>query len=247
MVLRQAVKWRLIPRNPLEDASVPPAPEPKVPAHWREEEAAAFFAHDPEHEDWPLWVVLALCQLRIGEALVLRWGDVDLDRGVLRVERGLSVAKDGGKIETSPKSPSSRRSVTVPPEALAALRLQRERQDGRRRLLGSQWRGEVPGYVFDDGYGGRQGGQMARKRFDRAQRAAGVPRITCHSLRHTGATALARAGMPVRVLQDRRGHASPVITQMVYSHHLVQDQAPHADAFASRIIGNPSGVKRGTG
>ena len=242
MVLRQAVKWRLIPRSPLDDATPPPSPGYDTVPHWREEEAAKFFAHDPGHQDWPLWVVLATCQLRISEAVVLRGGEVDLERGVLRVERGLSEAKDGGFVETGPKTASSRRTVTLPPESVAALIEQRERQETRRRALGRLWRGEVPGYIFDSGYGQRCASGAVRKRFDKAQREAGVPRITPHSLRHSGATAMARAGMPVRVLQDRLGHANPTITQMVYSHWLTEDQAPHADAFASRILG-----KRGMG
>ena len=236
IVLGQAVKWRLIPRNPYDDATPPPLPEKTVPPHWGEAEAATFFAHDPDHVDWPLWVVLATCQLRISEALALRWSDVDWGAGVLRIERGLSRTKGERFAEASPKTRSSRRAITLPAETLEALKLHQERQNERRRLLGGLWRGHVPGWIFDNGEGVRLHQESARLRFERAMVAAGVPRIHFHGLRHTGATSMARAGMSSKVLALRLGHSSSQITEQVYAHFKPEDQAPHADAFAGRII-----------
>jgi integrase len=132
--------------------------------------------------------------------------------------------------------------VSAPPEALAALRVQRARQDERRRLLGRLWKGEtVPGFIFDNGEGVRLSANTARQRLEKAITSAGVPRVSFHALRHSGATALARGGMPMYLLSRRLGHASEAITSRIYVHPGDTDAAAHVDGFAGRILGKQSG------
>ncbi len=225
MALAQAVRWRLIVRNPAEDADPPPIPRTK-PVVWSETDAARFFATTRDHQAWPLCVILATCQLRVSEALALHWSDIDWDRAVLRVERTLTKTKQRAVVEGAPKSEAGRRAVALPLLALAALREQRARQQARQ---------VVTGWVFDRGDGERLHAETFRAQLERAMQDAGVPRLTPHGLRHTGATALARAGVSPKTLAARLGHSSVTTTFDLYAHALVDDQRDAAEAFAARL------------
>lgn len=238
MALKAGVRWKLIPRSPWEDAEKPSVPKAEV-AVWTEDQAHAFFAHHgPEgtqHPDRALWLVLCFCELRISEALALRWEDLDWERSILHVERTLTKTREDRTAIGTPKTDKSRRALHMAPVVVEALRAHRARQNARRLALGPAW--VDGGWVFDNGTGKRLHGESARARFEAAQRAAGVPRITPHGLRHSGATMEARAGVPIHVLQHRLGHASPLMTAGTYSHHQVADQREVADAVAARVVG----------
>ena len=240
VALSQAVKWDLIPRSPFDRVTPLEVTATAVDV-WSEDEAATFFAHDPAHEDWPLWVLLYTCELRIGEALALRWGDIDLDRGVVKIERGLTKTTGDRFAEGSPKTRKSRRTVTMPPELVAALRAHRDNQDGRRRALGTGWAGHVPGWVFDNGFGVRLHQETARGRFTAAQQAAGVRRMTFHQLRHCGASHELEAGANPRTLADRLGHESPALTLGLYAHSRVEQQRTASEAVARRVLRRRTG------
>jgi integrase len=128
--------------------------------------------------------------------------------------------------------------VTVPPVTLAALKAHKTAQDDRRRAWGAQWAGHVPGWVFDNGAGVRLHQESMRARFQRAMDAAGVRRISLHSLRHTGATGLSRAGISPETLKKRLGHSSVSTTLDLYAHSQIDDQAVMADVFADRVTGS---------
>ena len=136
------------------------------------------------------------CGLRRGEILGLTWEDVDLTGQVLHIRRQLVRLKTGEEIETPPKSKAGRRDVPIP--------------DVLRRLLAARRQ-----------LSGRVSGLAAAGLYDalrRCERAAQVPHIGIHGLRHTMATNVIRSGGSMRTLQGLLGHSSFTLTARVYTH-----------------------------
>ena len=80
------------------------------------------------------------------------------------------------------------------------------------------------------------------ERWDAAVRRAGVPRITIHGARHTAATLMLNAGVPITTVSRRLGHAGPQVTLSVYSHVVGTDAKDAADRLGAVIFGNGTGA-----
>jgi integrase len=80
--------------------------------------------------------------------------------------------------------------------------------------------------------------KRASQQFTRHVDAAGLPRIGVHGLRHTWATLALRAGVPIKVVSQRIGHADPAVTMQVYAHALEGDDATAAETTATAIFGD---------
>lgn len=175
-----------------------------------------------------LWHLLAKGGLRPNEGLGLTWQDVDWERSAVRVNRTLvrGVTGGGWKAE-EPKTPQSRRTVTLSADTMAALRQQREAQTAEQETMthAERVRYRDHGFVF----AGRHGEPLDLKNitarhFVPLLAAAGLPRIRVYDLRHTHATMLLAAGVPVHVVSKRLGHASAKMTLEVYAHVLPGQQ-----------------------
>lgn len=213
-----ATKWGAIKRNvvTLVDA-------PKVPLT---EAAALQLTEIPKlltglrgRALYCITVVALGTGLRRGELCALRWQDVDLDGGILRVERSLEQTRRGGLRFKPPKSSRSRRTVSLSPAVVAELRAHWRGQQEHRLALGL---GKAPpdGLVFAIWDGNpRQPDNLSRD-FSRAMRKIGMPHISLHSMRHTHASQLITSGMDVLTVSRRLGHTSAAITLAVYGHLL---------------------------
>ncbi len=214
-VLDAAVRDELLARNPA--ASVP---RPRVDSaagasrFLDREQVGALLAASRGGRLEPLVVLLAYTGLRIGEALALRWEDVDLDGGQVRVTGTLGWV-DGAATRTAPKSARSRRAVALPTPAMTALRSWRSRQAAER--LAATWWAEG-GWVFTTPVGTVLDHSNAMKAYKRLAATAGVPGATFHGLRHAAASVLLREGVPMRVVAEVLGHSSTRLTADVYSH-----------------------------
>ena len=143
-----------------------------------------------------LELLLAWCLgLRRGEILGLRWADVDLAAGMIRVRN--QRQRIGGKLtDGTPKSRAGKRDLPIPGLLMPFLRA----------------RARIGGYVAECAETGLRGALV------RCCGCAGVPYVTLHGLRHTMATNATRAGVGLRVLQQELGHAAVTTTARVYSH-----------------------------
>jgi integrase len=161
--------------------------------------------------------------MRQGELLGLRWSDVDLERGVLRVRRTADTRHGFARWDT-PKSGAGR-SVTLTRLAVDALRRHRKRQAEERLILGARF--EDQGLVFPNLSGGVIIASTLHRSFKTLLRYAGLPSVRFHALRHTAATLMLEANVNPRVVQEMLGHANIRQTMDTYSHVLpnMQQQA----------------------
>lgn len=181
-----------------------------------------------------LWVLLALTGMRRGEALALRWSDVDLDAGTARVER--TVARIGGELTFSPaKTERSRRTVPLSSPVVAALREHRRRQL-EERMAAPGWN-DVQGLVFVTRIGTPIEPHNAWRSFKALAAKAGLEDVKIHTLRHSVASAALAAGVPIKVVADLLGHSSTAITADVYSHVTEVLARSAADDVARVVLG----------
>ncbi len=165
----------------------------------------------------PLFALLVGSGLRIGEALGLRWDDVDMTGRSLVVRRALQRAAGTGYVLGEPKTRQSRRTVMLPAVALDGLRRQRERQEAdRAALAGGEWQDTV-GMVFTDRVGRLVAPYIVSGDFRQAADALGFG-VRLHDLRHTFATLALGAGVPLKTVSEALGHSSIAITADVYAH-----------------------------
>ena len=175
-----------------------------------------------------LFVLAIHTGLRQGELLGLKWEDVDLESGTLRVRRTLATTKSGPML-TAPKTKGSRRSVKLTQGALDALRSHLNRQLEEIDGAGSLWREN--GLVFASETGDPLDRRyLTSRRFKRLLERARLPEIRSHDLRHTCATLLLSKNVNPKIVSEMLGHATIAITLDTYSHVLpnMRDQAAQA-------------------
>jgi integrase len=261
--LNTAVRWRLVSQNvaALADAPRMIAREIRPLSPDQAKQLLKTAAGQPLEG----FVAIALgCGLRLGEALALKWSDVDLDAGTLRVHYALqrsggdAVARRPllserrrlhkalrqeqsheerhavrrllqeirGKLQAlktgvqlvEPKSSRSRRTLALPVVTIAALRTHRVRQLEARLAAGGHWQDQ--GFVFTSPIGTPLDQSNVSKDFKRLLRAAGLPPIRIHDLRHSCATLLLAQGVDPRTIMETLGHSQISLTLNTYSHVL---------------------------
>jgi integrase len=227
--LAQAVRDGLIPRNATEAVKVPQVRRKEI-LPLSAEEAKRLLATAGEAGDRfeALYVLAVTTGLRQEELLALKWDDVDLEGGVLRVRRTLTRAK-GTYTLGEPKTARSRRSVRLTEMAVEALRTHLARQLEEIDRVGSPYKDE--GLVFATEKGTLVNPTNLRRRsFTPLLERAGLPQVRFHDLRHTCATLLLTKNVNPKVVSEMLGHASISITLDTYSHVLpnMQDSAARA-------------------
>lgn len=171
--------------------------------------------------------------LRRGEALALRWADVDLARGQAKV-RGSLVRRQGTLIVSTTKTQASRRTIALSRAMVTLLERQRKAQAAERLRAGSLWQDN--GLVFTTAFGAPVEPQNLLRTVREAARKAGLEGVKVHSLRHTYATTALLAGVPLKVVSVNLGHASIQITADTYG-HVTDDAAKAAAQVVAEALG----------
>ena len=183
-----------------------------------------------------MWRLLATTGMRRGEALGLRWGDVDLDSGTLTITNQRTIA--GGKVvEGEPKSAAGRRTIALDAGTLSTLKAWRAVQAQERLVMGAGW--APGGYVFTWPTGEPVWPQKVTAWFRSHADRLGLPQIGVHGLRHSAATWMIAAGESPKVVTHRLGHAHVAITLQLYAHVMPAHDRAAADAFAAALDGHP--------
>lgn len=228
--MRQAVKLGLIARDPT-DAVTPPRRGRHELSVLSAEQAGQLFEITEGEPMHALWVTLASTGLRIGEALALRWSDVNLEDRTLTVQRAAQRQPGKGVVFIQPKTAAGRRTVNLTHTAADALRTHRTRQLELRLQLGSEWQDND--LVFCAELGTPLDGSNVYHRLQRDLDRAGLPRMRLHDLRHTAATLMLVEGVNPKVVQEMLGHANVTLTLATYSHVLPTLQRDATDRLDS--------------
>jgi integrase len=258
-MLDYATKRRIIAANPMYAIDAPTVRRPPstiltVPQIQRFLTVAANDCYNP------LWLLLVQTGMRRGEALGVRWSDIDLVKGRLQVRQAVEELNNKPHI-TTPKTKAALRTITLFPESIAALKAHKARQNAIRLAAGDAWRD------LDLVFATRTGRPLDPRHVlhqlrDIQREANGLPRINkhpermrgnaaaqeevddplpyfrIHDLRHTHATHLLQEGWPVITVSRRLGHANPAITLAIYAHaitdiHGDEMQTPAAFRFGT--------------
>jgi len=228
--LNQAVRWADVPRN-VADAVDPPAMAHTERRPPTASEVARLLdtAHAAGDDLATLWMVAVYTGCRLGELLGLTWPDIDLEAGTLTVRRALLAAAGGIPQFGDTKTQRSRRTISLPGEAVQALREHRQAQLGDRLRLGPEYA------AYDLVFATRLGTPFLRRNILRSfkaalRRASLSEQVRVHDLRHAAATILRSAHVDLKTVSERLGHSSIRVTADVYQHAV---SALDADAAMS--------------
>jgi integrase len=232
--LRDAVRWGYLPRNVAAVADLPKGMTPEMHV-WSPEQLRAFLEHVRGDPLYAAWLLFATTGMRRGEVAGLRWPDVDLEASRVSPRRP-RVVVNYEVVVSEPKTAKGRHSLALDPTTTTALREHRTRQLEQRLAVGPRW--QDSGLVFTWPDGRPIHPERFSRWFEQHARAAGLPKIRLHDVRHSYATAALAAGVPAKVVSERLGHATIAITMDTYSHVLPGLGAQAAGTVARLILGD---------
>jgi integrase len=227
--LRDALRWSLVPRN-VSELVTPPRRASYEFRVLSPDEARAFLQTVKGDRLEALYVLAITTGMRQGELFGLRWTDVNLRAGSLRLVRQL-------------KTKSSRRQVLLPRIAVEALTAHHERQGQERQAAGAAWQDD--NLVFPNTVGRpiNPSNFLPRDFYPLLERA-GLPHMRFHDLRHSAATLLLELGVHPKVVSEMLGHSQIGITLDLYSHVTATMQQQAVTALDG-LFGDQLGRERG--
>jgi integrase len=203
--LNQAVREKEIEVNPAAEIPRPKTETAEI-EFLNEEDARTFLEAAKSDSLYPLFVLALGTGMRRGELLGLRKNDFDANCSLVQVRRQIGLV-NGQLVESDVKTKAGKRRIDLPAHVSAVLREHLKTVKGK--------------WVFSD-----ENGQplnptaMVRNHYDKILKAANLPHLSFHSLRHTSATICLLKGVSPKVVQERLGHSKIEITLEVYSHVL---------------------------
>ncbi len=230
--LNEAVKWGLVARN-VAALIDPPKVERYGARVLTPAEAQQLLATATGDRLEALYRVALSLGLRRGEVLGLRWQDVDLVKGILRVAMALQRV-NGELTLVPPKTTSSQRTLPLPPSLILTLRQHHMRQLQDRLLAGSRWHDHD--LVFPTRIGTPISPRNLLRSFGALLQRAGLPHMRIHDLRHSCATLLAAQGVPPKVAMEILGHTDIRTTLAIYT-HVLDDSKQQAISALDAILG----------
>lgn len=237
--LNQAVKLHLIANNPC-DAVEPPKPKKADIDFWTPDEVIRFLDAIRGDRLYALFYLALHTGMRRGEILGLMWEDMDLENGFISVRRAI-VRRYRGTVVKEPKTEKSRRRIQITRDVVDVLKAYKVIQNKERLLFGEDY--VNTGYVFTKPEGGPLEPCYVTGYFNRLVKKAGVRSIKFHALRHTHATLLGAAGVPLKSVSARLGHSSVVMTGDIYSHVFSDMDREAADTFEEILNKAKAGKK----
>ena len=229
--LKQALRWGLIPRNPVE--AVDSLKEHKQEMSlWTSAEAVTFLDTARSHRLYALFYLAMSTRMRRGELLGLRWQDVK--DGALHIRQSLTVVNNQIAISV-PKTEKGKRRVAISADVEEILEAHRQHQEAERQLLGNLWPDND--LVFRTEVGTPIHPRNLERTWYALQKSADVTKVRLHDLRHLHASLAIQQGMDAKVLADRLGHSRASFTLDVYT-HLFDEQRANSAVSLSVLLGS---------
>jgi integrase len=230
-------------RNAAATVELARAPKP-ISQAWTSTEFARFLSLIDGDRLHLLYLLLGMRGLRRGEVVALRWRDVDLQAGWLRIEQS-AVNVNGETVLGPPKSSSGVRTVALDPQTVAKLHWHgcQQRLENRDRI-GTPVLSEL---VFTDAEGEPLDPTFVSRHFDRLVKKHGLPRIRLHDLRHTSASIGLASGETLLEVSRRLGHSSISVTADIYSHIAPLVASESAERLAAVVYGSVGPTERTPG
>lgn len=233
--LNVAVRWGVITHNVTTQVT-PPRHEPKEVQPFSVDEIRRILQEAKGPMRNGAAIILAVTTgMRRGEILGLQWSDIDTDEdGGVRLVVNRSLQRIDGQLVTGePKSSASRRTIVLVPEAAHAVRRHRAAQLQERLLAGNQWRDQD--FVFTTATGEPVDPRNFLRSWKQLLSRIGLEDTSLHTARHTVASLMLSAGVPIKTAQVTLGHSSIQTTADTYG-HLMPDDADRAAEVIDRVL-----------
>ena len=220
--LKLAQEQRLILTNPAEGCALPRVEHQEMKT-LTTVQLASFFREARESGVFELYYLELATGLRRGELLGLKWEDIDLERGDLRVRR--QVSRINGEVVEAPlKTKNAYRTLPLAEDTVGVLKEQ------RKKVGNSPW-------VFPSPNGGQISPDSVLHMLHRVLKRAGLPKVRFHDLRHTFATLALQNGVDVKTVSGMLGHFSAGFTLDTYAHITSAAQRQAAQTMRSVLAG----------
>ncbi len=219
--LEQAVKAGMIGRNPAHGATLPKSTHKEMQI-LNEQQVSLFLLAANGSRYKALYYLAVTTGMRISELRGLNWSDVDWIRGAIKVNRQIQDIPGEGSLTGSPKTHFGIRTILLGETSLNVLREQKQRVEAEALRMGESWKQHD--MIFPSKIGTPFSDANVRKEFVEVLKAAALPRIRFHDLRHTAASIMLNHGVPALVVSRILGHSSPSVTLNIYAHSSVDMQ-----------------------
>ena len=221
--MKLAQEQKLIVSNPAEGCALPRMEHQEMKT-LPVEQLQSFLREAKDSGVFELYYLELATGLRRGELLGLKWEDIDLERGDLRVRR--QIARINGEVVEAPlKTKNAYRTLPLAEDTVSILLEQ------KKKVAGSPW-------VFPSSTGGPISPDSVLHMLHRVLKRAGLPRIRFHDLRHTFATLALQNGVDVKTVSGMLGHFSAGFTLDTYAHVTTASQRQAAKTMGSVLSGS---------
>lgn len=240
--LKDAMRWNRVARNVADAANPPSSGSTRQgrPNVWSADDLRQFLAFVADNRYLPPWVFLATTGCRRGEALGLKWEDLDLDQASAVISRQVTLVDGQIRIKELPKTKRGHQ-IRLDAGTVEMLRRWKARQNEERLFLGAAYRDD--GFVFCKADGTvhhpeRFSREFVRKQaaLNRAEPDRALPQLKLHGLRHTWATLALAEGIDIHIVSERLNHSSTNITREIYTHVTPPMQSDAAERVARAIF-----------
>lgn len=232
--LKYAVKNNLIPYNPAERVELPPIDTFTGKTYSQEEMRLLLEIIKGTEIETPILLTVAF-GLRRGEALGLRWSEVDFKKKTILIKNTVTGCGNSFSEQSKPKNKTSLRLLPIPPNLETYLLQVKSKQDEMKKLLKASY-GNDKGYVCTWEDGRLVLPDHLSHKFHFLSEQAGLPRIRYHDLRHSVASLLLAQGFSLKEISELLGHSTISTTANFYSHLDPHSKAQSAETIA-KVLG----------